>query len=50
MNENETVASNPHLETRVLRDDELETVSGGHASFNDFALTHHIDKASPVLL
>jgi len=34
----------------VLRDDELETVSGGHASFQDFNFTHHVDKASPILL
>ena len=33
-----------------LREEELQTVFGGKASFNDFNFTHHVDKASPVLM
>jgi type VI protein secretion system component Hcp len=36
-------------EVRELKDEELENVFGGKASFNDFNFTHHVDKASPVL-
>ena len=33
-----------------LTDAELSEVTGGKASFNDFNFTHHVDKASPVLM
>ena len=33
-----------------LREEELQTVFGRKASFNDFNFTHHVDKASPVLM
>jgi type VI protein secretion system component Hcp len=36
-------------EVRELRDEELENVFGGKASFNDISFTHKLDKASPVL-
>jgi len=35
---------------RELGDSELEAVAGGKANFNDFNFTHHVDKASPVLM
>jgi len=50
MREKENVILNLDPDTRLLRDDELEAVSGGGASFHDFHFTQKIDKASPVLL
>jgi len=37
-------------EVRELKDEALENVFGGKASFHDFNFTHHVDKASPVLM
>jgi len=46
--------SEASLEVRELKDElsekELKNVFGGKASFNDFNFTHHVDKASPVLM
>jgi len=46
-----TTTHNPETspEVRELRDEELENVFGGKASFNDISFTHKLDKASPVL-
>ena len=42
--------SKASIEVRELKDELLQTVFGGKASFNDFNFTHHVDKASPVLM
>ncbi len=49
MSEKRSVTPNPGPDTRVLRDDELESVSGGHRSPGEFVIVHQYDKASPVL-
>jgi type VI protein secretion system component Hcp len=49
MNEKEQVPSNLDPDTRVLRDDELECVTGGKVEHSDFVFVHKIDKASPIL-
>jgi hypothetical protein len=49
-----TMHNSDSLEVRELKDElsekELKNVFGGKASFNDFNFTHHVDKASPVLM
>jgi hypothetical protein len=52
MRENESTKPNPdpEPETRLLSDDELDSVSGGKAKPKEFVFVHNIDKASPVLL
>jgi len=51
MLEKERTKSNPdpEPETRVLSDDELNSVSGGKVEPKEFVFVHRIDKASPVL-
>ena len=34
----------------ILRDDELDLVSGGKTKLTEVVIVHKIDKASPVLL
>jgi type VI protein secretion system component Hcp len=36
-------------DTRVLRDDELDAVSGGEVSHHDFVIVKLLDKATPIL-
>jgi len=52
MREKERTKSSPDPEpdTRVLSDDELDSVSGGKVEPKDFVFVHKVDKASPVLL
>ena len=39
------------LENRVLRDDELDAVSGGgKANVHDISVTKYVDASSPVLI
>ena len=40
----------PAPDTRVLRDEELDSVSGGKRELRELVVVHKIDKASPVLL
>ena len=35
---------------RALAEHEIDAVSGGKASFQDFSFVHHVDKSSPVLM
>ena len=35
---------------RALTANEIDAVSGGKASFQDFSFVHLVDKSSPVLL
>jgi len=50
MREKESGRSNPDPDTRVLRDEELESVSGGKGELSELVVVHKVDKASPVLL
>jgi type VI protein secretion system component Hcp len=49
MSEKENVAVNRDADTRVLRDDELDCVSGGRAKHGEIVVVKELDKASPVL-
>jgi len=51
MREKESERLNPDPDTRVLRDEELEAVSGGKkVEHQELVVVHKVDKASPVLL
>jgi type VI protein secretion system component Hcp len=50
MSENERLERALDPDTCVLREDELQAVSGGRASFQDLHFVHVLDKASPVLM
>jgi hypothetical protein len=50
MRENRNGSASLEHGIRVLRAEELETVSGGHRSPSEFVLVHHNDKASLVLM
>jgi type VI protein secretion system component Hcp len=47
--EQRNVAVNRDAATRILRDDELESVSGGKVKLGDIVIVRDIDKASPGL-
>jgi hypothetical protein len=49
VSENERKNANSDRDMRVLRDEELETVGGGHRSPRELIIVHQYDKASPVL-
>jgi hypothetical protein len=49
MREQRNAASNLDADRRVLRDDELESVSGGKAKLSEIVVVRDIDKASPGL-
>jgi hypothetical protein len=49
MRENRNGSASLEHGTRVLRAEELETVSGGHRSPGEFVIVHQYDKSSPVL-
>jgi hypothetical protein len=50
MHEERNAASSLDADIRAVRDDELESVSGGKSEPGDLVFVHKIDKASPVLL
>jgi hypothetical protein len=49
MSANQNGSTNPDRDTRVLRDEELDTVSGGHRAPRELVIVHQYDKASSVL-
>jgi hypothetical protein len=50
MRQKESARLNLDPDPRVLRDDDLDSVSGCKVVPRDFVFVHKIDKASPVLL
>jgi type VI protein secretion system component Hcp len=50
MSKRENIAVNRDTETRVLRDDELDSVSGGKVKHREIVVVKELDKASPVLI
>ena len=50
MREKESARFNPDPDTRVLRDEDLDSVNGGKSELRELVVVHKIDKASPVLL
>jgi type VI protein secretion system component Hcp len=49
MSEKANAALNLDAETRVLRDDELDAVSGGKVSLSDIVITKPVDVSTPKL-
>ena len=49
MHEERNAASSLDADIRAVRDDELDSVSGGKVEHKDFVFVHKNDKASPVL-
>jgi type VI protein secretion system component Hcp len=49
MTEKENVAVNRDADTRILRDDELDSVSGGRVQHGEIVVVKELDKTSPVL-
>jgi hypothetical protein len=49
MSEKQKGALDRNTDTRVLRDDELDSVSGGKAKHSEIVVVKELDKASPIL-
>jgi type VI protein secretion system component Hcp len=49
MREQESARFDLDPDARVLREDDLDCVSGGKVEHQDFVFVHKLDKASPVL-